>query len=77
MQIHHPRAQARQRGPFLVTLNPGAGEVCPPFAIINLDPDETQTRFLIESPADCDRLIAAAAEAKRLLLGARNEVAAW
>jgi hypothetical protein len=65
MQIHTPGAHVGD-GKFDVRLNPGHnGE--PPFAVIHLDPGGSLTKLFMETPGDCDRLMAAAAKAKLLL----------
>lgn len=65
MQVWTPSAQPKDEGEFEVRLNPGDGK---PFAIINLA-EYGETALNMQTVADCDRLIKAAALAKSMLLG--------
>jgi hypothetical protein len=65
MQVWTPSADVRRDGEFGLHLNPGNGR---PFVLIYLSED-TLTALCMQSASDCDRLIDAAAGAKKMLLG--------
>ena len=67
MQVWTPSASPRDEGEFHVHLNPGKSDGHP-FTVIGLSEDDG-TAPCMQTVADCDRLIKAAVEAKRLLLG--------
>jgi hypothetical protein len=60
MQVHGP-SQVLHKNPFSTSLNGGSR----PFVDLRVGP----VHFYLESPGECDWLIKAAVEAKRLLLG--------